>query len=355
MRKDLFDNYVLNPASLPPASVAELKQLISEYPYFQTGQMLYLKSLHSNNSISYSDQLKITALYANDRSMLFRLIKMQANCGDQPAQANTASTKPGNSAIGPIQPPLPADSKLEQEISSPVTQPEFEQAAPEAGNQTIEENNTATDSLHSKESLNELIIRRLREIEEAKPAAEPVSVLQLQNNAAETEINKDSLLSFDYSGGADIEEDKEDKEAGAPKEAHLSSNKKHRFVLQSVEYVHNLEMKLASAGKDYFEIDSKHDDEGGEQSKLIDAFLEKQPRINPKRPLSSQPLVDISASSVEEPEILTETIAKIYANQQQFDKAVKIYEMLSLKYPQKSIYFADQIRKLKESTGKHNI
>ena len=46
----------------------------------------------------------------------------------------------------------------------------------------------------------------------------------------------------------------------------------------------------------------------------------------------------------EQEEFFTETLARIYIKQHKFDKAIKIFKRLSLKYPEKSIYFADQIR-----------
>ncbi len=43
-------------------------------------------------------------------------------------------------------------------------------------------------------------------------------------------------------------------------------------------------------------------------------------------------------------EFLTETLAKIYIKQKKYDKALAIIKQLSLNYPKKSAYFADQIR-----------
>ena len=44
----------------------------------------------------------------------------------------------------------------------------------------------------------------------------------------------------------------------------------------------------------------------------------------------------------------TETLARVYINQKRYDKALEIIRVLSLKYPEKNIYFADQIRYLEK-------
>ncbi|MDE6459832.1 MAG: tetratricopeptide repeat protein, partial [Paramuribaculum sp.] len=49
-----------------------------------------------------------------------------------------------------------------------------------------------------------------------------------------------------------------------------------------------------------------------------------------------------------EDSLLSESLAKIYISRGKYDKAYEIIRSLSLKYPKKSIYFADQLRFLQK-------
>src|ERR1035437_5346965 len=85
------------------------------------------------------------------------------------------------------------------------------------------------------------------------------------------------------------------------------------------------------------------------QSELIDKFIIANPRIESQKDKTYVSNDDISKPFVEEAGgLVTETLAKIYVNQGYYSKAMDIYEKLSLKFPEKSSYFASQIEKVKE-------
>jgi len=81
---------------------------------------------------------------------------------------------------------------------------------------------------------------------------------------------------------------------------------------------------------------------------LIEKFIEAQPKMPPAKELASLPPTEIKKPKDPESEdLVTETLASIYAHQGYYKKAIQIFEKLSLKYPEKNTYFAGQIEKIK--------
>jgi len=75
---------------------------------------------------------------------------------------------------------------------------------------------------------------------------------------------------------------------------------------------------------------------------LIDKFIEENPKIIPSESSSK---IDIQSSlKIDKNELMTETLAKVYLEQKKFKKAIQAYKILSLKYPEKSSFFADRIK-----------
>lgn len=91
--------------------------------------------------------------------------------------------------------------------------------------------------------------------------------------------------------------------------------------------------------------------ERSKKIKQIKKFITEQPKMPP-------PVVGENPSpKVEEKtfSIATETLAKIYADQKKYSKAIETYKSLSLKYPEKSSFFADQINELEKKKSDGNI
>ena len=99
-----------------------------------------------------------------------------------------------------------------------------------------------------------------------------------------------------------------------------------------------------------YELDSTTKDIGG--NRLIDKFLSDNPGlikqgVNEGSFVSSALLKEVVENSTSEnDEIITETLANILFQQKNYEKAQDAYRKLSLKYPEKSVYFAARIKEI---------
>ena len=85
------------------------------------------------------------------------------------------------------------------------------------------------------------------------------------------------------------------------------------------------------------------------KAELIDKFIAENPSISRHKAEFFNPISVAQSSNRDEENIISETLAKIYANQGFFDKAISTYQNLMLKYPEKSVYFAARIEDIKEN------
>jgi hypothetical protein len=94
-------------------------------------------------------------------------------------------------------------------------------------------------------------------------------------------------------------------------------------------------------------IDRVDNIQDNKNNHLISSFIKEEPgpiRADKETGLKG----DVSLASIREHDgFITDTLAQIYVKQGLFAKAIYAYEKLSLKYPEKSAYFAAQIEKIR--------
>jgi tetratricopeptide (TPR) repeat protein len=78
------------------------------------------------------------------------------------------------------------------------------------------------------------------------------------------------------------------------------------------------------------------------KAEIIDKFIESSPKIIPVR-LDEKTPVSFESNETEQHYLMTETLARVYLEQKKYQRAIQAYEILILKYPEKSSFFADRI------------
>ena len=85
---------------------------------------------------------------------------------------------------------------------------------------------------------------------------------------------------------------------------------------------------------------------------IIDNFIKNSPKISIDKKYI--PTSEFKIDTNLKDDLITETLAKIYISQEKYNKAIKAYKILSLKYPKKSSFFADQIERIKNLKKNNN-
>ncbi|MDP4281102.1 MAG: hypothetical protein Q8867_03035 [Bacteroidota bacterium] len=83
------------------------------------------------------------------------------------------------------------------------------------------------------------------------------------------------------------------------------------------------------------------------KDEIISRFIREEPRISTPKSEFFHPSETAQKSNVDSDEIVSETLAILYVKQGNVSRAINIYEKLILLFPEKRVYFAGQIEKLK--------
>ena len=134
-------------------------------------------------------------------------------------------------------------------------------------------------------------------------------------------------------------------EIGKP--LHFNQQEKHSFQewLQLTKFS-PIERKNES-------IESEIANEKQKKIALIDKFIENNPKIPAIKETLNTPAI-IDKKQEDNSHLMTETLAKVYLEQKKYQRAIQAYEILILKYPEKSSFFADQIKNIKDLQQNNN-
>ena len=69
-----FTYLLQHPQNMTAVQISGVQSIINEFPYFQSARAIYLKGLKNQESFKYNQELKTTAAYTTDRSILFDFI-----------------------------------------------------------------------------------------------------------------------------------------------------------------------------------------------------------------------------------------------------------------------------------------
>jgi hypothetical protein len=299
-----FVSMINDPERVNSQNVEEIKELVDFFPYFQSAHLLLLKVLHNSSDLKFSGQLLLSSAHIANREVLYYLLN------------------PSPDAIAPD----PIKSSTEEIIN-----PEAEKSAPGK----------------TREVLIEEIEKRLSEIKSKDQTITDSfkSVITVENQ--QSPLNEEAVFELEVEGPF-INED-------LPVTGNEITDDSKTDLLN---FEYNNISKLIT--NDYESSEQKTDSENSRvensisekvvsQSELIDKFILANPRIEPGKDKSEVAFQDISKSGNDEKgSFITETLARIYIEQEYYSRAIDIYEKLSLKFPEKSSYFATQIGKIIE-------
>ncbi len=300
MNTKTFTYLLANPQQLTNQQLAEINTVVHTYPYFQSARALQLKGLKNNDSFLYNDTLKLTAAYTADRDILFQYITSKEFVQDKISELILQHDASVN--------------ELEVEIEDVS-----EQTALELDKQMKAEIQKAEAILNPK--LFERKVQSVVEISEENPN-------EVETNVKDNAIEVNAPLPF--------------------KKEDTHSFTEWLQLTQAKPIERTTENKLEE--KSVPEENVTHTSTE-EKFELIDKFIQEKPKLEVSIPQTKQP--NLAKPYTQTPSsLMTETLAKVYLQQKNYKKAIKAYEILILKNPEKSGFFADQIRAIKKLNTK---
>jgi tetratricopeptide (TPR) repeat protein len=304
-------NYLLNqPEEINDIQTVALEKVLDEFPYFQSARALRLKGLYNQNSYKYNFALKIAASHTTDRSVLFDFITSESFTAIQKKTYEKKIEELLNITV--------IDSQVLKKEEIPTIKTPLEHSIltsiKEANTNTAQNNSLFIDRLEIDKNVEQSILDSIKE-------AVPEKIIE-ETTEAERKLEIGKPIDFSKS------------------ETHSF----HQWLqISRIEPIIREKQQDSSMA---IEPDPIIDEDKKKKAELIDKFIETSPKISPIKPgVVFTPNLDLNKE--DNSYLMTETLAKVYLEQKKYQKAIQAYEILILKYPEKSSFFADRIKDIR--------
>ena len=304
LNSDYIHLKIKTPETCSSEDTGNFKELIELYPYASSFSILYLKSLSNSGDIRLENELEKFAFRINDRSVLYKLIHSQQS---QPI----------------------SEEEIVEEISL--------------------EEKTAETSIETAKKLEE---------EEIKVTSEPIKsdsevIAEVQENEKVEKVEEqdelDKLINSAAIASSFVEKELE----ALPeikKEVDVNKTPEKEQTASIEETIPVEENSIQSSSPKSF-TDWLKASPNSIQHEIEEEEEERKPEYytfeKPKKEFFS-PTKKAKESLDENKMPVSETLAKIFALQGNFSKAIYVYEQLILIFPEKKPFFATQIKNLKK-------
>jgi len=348
MNAKKLKEYFEDPSSIDADAVIALKQAVQDFPFSGALHMLYLKALQEKDSYLLPAQIKRSAVSVPDRSRLKAWYELDFKA-KAPSISFDLNALKSDQVIADKKVVKVEKSKLTVKVplEKPVIKKVPKTKEKEPSDQLVSKvpvaNKDPKDISHLPEAVQKAIIRSrsLRSDKQPLPKVEKVP-----ENAVVTPVETELPLVpvvnvIPPVKPKTIKEPVHEMAESVPEVREMPFSEKASFL----SWLNGgIDAEVQSVDIDNFEV--------------VEEVVEAAATNEIKRIISDLPLFDVSKKeqvinvfTLEadgQGKFVTETLAEIYLSQKLFEKAIRAYEVLSLKYPEKSSFFADRIRAIKK-------
>lgn len=318
--------YIHNPALLDKQSVDQLQKLVKDFPYFQSAHMLLSIASKKWDASVYQQSLKKTAIIATNRAHLFQLIH-------QSEETSLVEEKPIVVEKVVVEEKIRADASVKKEDTYQ------------------EDTHQELDILKAAEIASEPVNEPVTEKEKPVLSAEQILEKEIESQVVASFVEKEIIKTPELHRPKATTEEPENFTDWL---SFLKKNNGQSYTEIEVQVnkgKHKTELPVSEPEKATESLKDPLLARKQKNKAIIDKIIESSPGLIRQKEDQKFYTPDIKAkeSLLENEHLVTETLARIYALQGSVNKAVRAYEILSLKFPQKSAYFATLIQKLKNN------